>query len=155
MEDLEAKENVSPREYSFAYHCSYQDQWGTYFGTEATAAIKYDRDYFGTSSQDIHAGMDIETGAYTAGYGGVYEVTWSLVAWDDSSHTDSYIYLYKNSLQMPESILSAASSSSALDYSSRTMYMRLDQFDQIYLNCEHCFEVSRINFCVALVQPDP
>ena len=155
MEDLEAKENVSPRESSFAYHCSYQDEWGTYFGTEATAAINYDREYFGTSSQDIHAGMDIETGIYTAGHGGVYEVTWSLVAWDDSSYTDPHIYLYKNFLQMPESILYSASASSAWDYSSITMYMRLDQFDQIYLNCEHCYDVKNVNFCVALVQPDP
>ena len=118
--------------------------------------LNYDREYFGTSSQDIHAGMDIDTGVYTAGYGGVYEVTWSLSTDDDSSHSNSEIYLYKNFLQMPESILwGAGYGSTSHDFSSRTMYMRLDQFDQIYLNCENCWLVRTINLCVALVQPDP
>ena len=99
--------------------------------------------------------MDIETGLYTAGYAGVYEVTWSLAAYDDHDHTNPHIHLYKNNLQMPESILSGASSSPVNDHGSRTMFLRLDQFDQIYLNCEHCFWVRNINFCVALVQPDP
>ena len=104
----------------------------------------------------IHAGMDIDTGVYTAGYGGVYEVTWSLSTDDDPSHSNSEIYLYKNFLQMPESILwGAGYGSTSHDFSSRTMYMRLDQFDQIYLNCENCFLVRHINFCVSLVQPDP
>ena len=155
MEDVEAKKNVSPRESSFAFHCSFQDEWGTNDGTEATAVITYDREYFGTSSQDIHAGMDIETGVYTAGYAGVYEVTWSLAAYDDHDHANPHIYLYKNNLQMPESVLWGSSVSPVNDHGSRTMFLRLDQFDQIYLNCENCFIVHNINFCIALVQPDP
>ena len=47
--------------------------------------------------------MDIETGVYTAGYGEVYKVTWSMSGYDSGSR--GYIHLYKNFLQMPESIL--------------------------------------------------
>ena len=101
----------------------------------------------------IHAGMDIETGVFTAGYGEDYKVTWSLSGYDSGSR--GYIHLYKNFLQMPESILWSLSSGAANDFSSRKMFMRLDQFDQIYLNCENCFLVRHINFCVSLVQPDP
>merc|ERR1712066_557387 len=136
---------------SFAYHCSYQEEWGTHHGTEATDIITFHREYFGTTSQDIIAGLDVETGLYTAGHAGVYQVTWSLDAWDSLS----YIYLYKNDHQMPESLLYGGTAGSGNDFSSRTMYMRLDLLDQIYLYCEHCYDVRRINFCVALVQPDP
>ena len=56
---------------------------------------------------------------------------------------------------MPESILwGAGYGSTSHDFSSRTMYMRLDQFDQIYLNCENCFLVRHINLYNPIPIPD-
>ena len=57
--------------------------------------------------------LDIETGVFTAGYGEDYKVTWNLSGYDSGSR--GYIHLYKNFLQMPESILWSLSSGAAND----------------------------------------
>ena len=123
------------RENTFDYHCSYKSQFA------GTGTITYDREYFGMSSQDmVGHGMDIETGEYTAGHGGVYQISWSISSWDDI-----YILLityrvyrvYKNSMQIPATALSLhISGHNVYETSSRSIFLRLDQFDKLYLHCE-------------------
>ena len=38
--------------------------------------------------------------------------------------------------------------------SGRSIYLRLDKFDQLYLHCEPCPAISYINFYVSLAHPD-
>ena len=67
----------------------------------------YDKEYFGMSSHDMMGpGMNIETGVFTAGYGGVYLISWSITASDTTDTADMEVYLYKNSMQIPETALS-------------------------------------------------
>ena len=133
------------------YHCSYKSEFA------GSGTITYDREYFGMSSQDlVGSGMDIETGEYTAGHGGVYQISWSISSWDDIYIADYRVYLYKNSMQIPETALSLhISGYNVYETSSRSIFLRLDQFDRLYLHCEPCENQHAINFCIALVRPDP
>ena len=100
-------------------------------------------------------GMNIETGVFTAGYGGVYQISWSINAVDHTAIDDMTVYLYKNSMQIPETILKTIITGYTVrETSGRSIYLRLDEFDQLYLHCEPCPAISYINFCVSLAHLD-
>ena len=78
---------------------------------------------------------------------GVYQVTVSLNAHDNTEHTSSFISLFYSST-------GGDGYNWSYEMAARTMFFRLSQGDQVYLYCENCFDIQFINICFKLDAPD-
>ena len=74
------------------------------------------------------------------------------IASDVRENTFDYHCSYKNEFA---GILELSLMICMYETSSRSIFLRLDQFDRLYLHCEPCENQHAINFCIALVNPDP
>ena len=102
--------------------------------------------------------LDISTGVFSCQVPGVYQVTVSLNAHDNTEHTSSFINLFKNGEMTEESYIYSSTGGDGYNWSyemaARTMFFRLSQGDQVYLYCENCFDIQFINICFKLDSPD-
>merc|ERR1719369_364217 len=101
------------------------------------------------------ADMNLSTGVFTAGWGGSYTVTYSLLAYDYANKYNTYFtaYLRKNGEKIEEtrhvSRYVDSGSGHTLDQAGRTLVVHLLRGETLDLWCDHCDSgVEHITFCV-------
>ena len=130
------------------YECAWQNQWGFNYDTARDDVVKFDNLFFQESSITNTTSLDIRSGVFTCKVPGVYQVTFSLNAHDNTEHTSSFVNLYKNDNMIEESYIYSSFGGDNYNWgyemSARTMFVKLDLGDQVYLYCENyqmtCFE---------------
>merc|ERR1711990_736770 len=142
-----------------SYHCAFQDRWGGGYGT---GQIAYDKLFYSSSVGDLGSGLDLESGLFTAGWGGTYQVTWSLQNSDHNNEKSQGLQLLRNGESVPEVYFytqytdnSATKDEAIYQMTERNIYQRLEVGDSLALSCtEDCHHMYWINFCVKLDRPD-
>merc|ERR1719402_1283229 len=89
--DVDLERHISiMRNPPYTFFCSYQHR--------SNVTLKYITysDLLYSSTNVEGADMDLSNGVFTAGWGGSYTVTWSLLAREKSGAQDLWIYLKKN-----------------------------------------------------------
>ena len=115
----------------YCYFCA--SAYGSFKLTEAT--ISYPKQFLSSTNVD-GASLDISTGIFTAGYPGVYTVTWSLNVWWGGGDHRTYIDLLKNGKEIQEA--EHESSGAANEQGGRTLILHLDRGDTLALYCTDC-----------------
>ena len=155
--DLQLREMVDQvRNPPFAFQCAFRDYWSTDDST-----IFYDRLMTDT---DMTGGLNIDTGVFTVGFSGVYTITYSLMSNQKgglfSLYNEVYLYLnnsiYLNNGKIEESFhkTSNLNSNAVFSLGSRTLYMRLEEGDQVTLRTGKIYELAYITVCFELSQFD-
>merc|ERR1711936_613515 len=80
------------------YECAWQNQWGVNYETGKDEIVVFDKIFFQDLSPGLTAqpSLDISSGVFTCQVPGIYQVTVSLNAHDNTEHTSSFINLFKN-----------------------------------------------------------
>merc|ERR1712064_20432 len=120
----------------FAFQCAWNGYaWGT-----DNSIITYDRltydDISGGDITDAAGGMDISTGVFTVGRGfsGVWSITFSIYSYSKDVQGND-VFLYLNGLRIEESRYYTYNDNSGYvgSQGGRTLYMRLEEGDQVTL----------------------
>merc|ERR1712215_50671 len=132
-----------------SYHtffCAYQ-----YETDRVSQKISYER-LVDSSTYVDGADMDIVTGVFTSGLGGMFTVTWSVLSRNEPEDQDMFIYLRKNGAIITESRLHSlyrGASGWTDENGGRTLVLNLDRGDTLDLWCEDCSAgVYDITFCI-------
>jgi len=145
-------------------HCGFRNDW------RQTSVITYDS----LITEEGNSSLNMDTGIWTAGYSGVYQVSWSAQN-QVNKHESNTIYLVRNGEQVEESrhhaynYLSISSScdtssgscSASTSYNSRTdelggrtMLLSLKTDDTLALKMTRSRPITRILFCINLLYAD-
>jgi len=127
-------------------HCGFQNAWGS------QSVITYDR----IITEEGNSSFDKNTGIWTAGFSGVYQVFWSVENSVDASEAN-IIYLERNGVQVGESRHYAYKSDSGYtaELGGRTMLLSMRAKDTLALKSTYVRDtISNILFCVNLLYAD-
>jgi len=124
------------------------------FGND-TSTVTY-WNLLSSSTNTKGGGLDIETGIFTSPHPGIYTVTWSLYADDNSGEDTVSIYLHKNGEMIKESRHDSFNAGGYQgDQGGRTLFLPLELGDTVSLNCHRCNAgIVFTTFCVSLTTPD-
>jgi len=127
--------------------CGHRSHW-----TSQSSTITYSKTLLNSGS----GSLDKNTGIWTAGDSGLYQVTWSLINWVDSS-AQNRIYLYKNNGRIDESQLYSTSVGYIYEQGGRTLVLDLQKNDRLHLRTSHFSGNGAydITFCVHLISAAP
>ena len=140
------------RNQPFAFQCGWRaGQW-----SEDSSIITYDSLTF-SSMFNVDGGLDISTGVFTAGYSGVWSVSYSIRSTQYSGERNE-AWLYLNDERMKESQHWTGyygSEGDVLLMGSRTLFLRLETGDTITLRTGIVDNgLFYITLCFQLAQPD-
>jgi hypothetical protein len=125
--------------------------------TKSAQIIPYSKLLYASSNVD-GAGLDIDTGVFTAGHPGSYTVTWSLAAANEADEYWVAIHLRKNGVRIEESEHEShytGTSGVVLEQGGRTFVIHLERGDTVDLYCRRCEAgINFTTFCVSLSQFD-
>merc|ERR1719348_1455101 len=142
------------RDPPISFHCAWLKTT-----TQKTGALHYDSMYYDRTNQwTSEAGIDIDTGLYTAGYPGTYTISYDLWAGDDTGEKERKLFLRKNGESIRESQhLSFYDQSGRIEeQGGRTLITHLARGDTVDIFCEDCSGgVNDVLFCIELSQFDP
>ena len=104
------------------------------------------------------AEIDISSGSFTAGYPGIYQVSWSLYAADLVKCSEMIkIYLRKNkevikeSIHISEYVDHEGSETEVREQGGVTLLLHLVRGDSLDLWCENCNSgINNVMFCISL-----
>ena len=147
-EDSQIKNDLRPLRI-FSYQCAHKNRW-----TAANSIITYDKLMI-SSMSGMSGGLDINTGVFTAGQGGVWSVSYSF----KSRHfSGDEAVLYLNGANLMESFHdtfhAGSSRGEVRSVGGRTLYVRLEAGDSLSLDTASlrngglyeitlCFELTR------------
>ena len=154
---IEEIEKTEQTEYHL-YECAWQNQWGVNYDTGRDEIVKYDKLSLQASNiPPFVPSLNFTSGVFTCQVPGVYQVTVSLNAHDNTEHTSSFINLYQNGVMMEESYLYSSFGGDNYNWgyemAARTVFLSLEQGDTVYLYCENCFDIQFVNICFKLDWP--
>ena len=139
----------------YAFQCAYQDYW-----TADDSVITYDRltydEISGGSIYNVTGGLDITTGVFTAGFSGVWTISYTMTSFQYSGEYN-VAWLYVNGEQIVESkhYTGYYGSEGRVDsLGSRSLYMRLEAGDTISLRTGFLKGLNDITLCFELAQFD-
>ena len=146
------KDELKDPPYTFACGSYFDD--GLYVSSQV---IPYTKLFYSSTNVE-GAGLEIETGVFTAGHPGSYMVSWSTVFSDDYDEPNVDIYLRKNSQLIVESKTESyliGASGRVGDSGSKTLILHLERGETLDLYCDDCTSgIYFTTFCVSLSQFD-
>ena len=77
--------------------------------------------FYSTTSSDLTAGIDKDTGDYTAGWGGTYQISWSMQNMDHDDENEQGLELRKNGESIPEVYFDTHWNDNSITYSGEIL----------------------------------
>ena len=135
----------------FAFQCGWQGG----LVTAENSIITFERLSF-SSLFGVAGGLDITTGVFTAGYNGVWTITYSTHSEQAGGDANS-VYLFLNDNKIEESVHYTYNSGGPGYFQtlgSRTLHIRLETGDVVTLKTGRLEDIGGITLCFELAQFD-
>ena len=135
----------------FAFQCA----WQSGLVTAENSVITFERLSY-SSMFGVTGGLDISTGVFTAGYNGVWTLSYATHSEQGGGDVNS-VYLYLNETKVEESVHYTYNSGGSEHFQtlgSRTLHLRLEVGDVVTLRTGRLQDIGGITLCFELAQFD-
>ena len=124
--------------------------------TEDNSTITYDKLTLSALSR-VSGGLDTNTGVFTAGYPGIWSITFTMRSFKPKTGVRNMAWLYLNGEKIEETLhLTYYSGSKGYvgSQGSRTIFLQLNQGDEVTLRTGEIYSLSYITLCFELAHFD-
>lgn len=146
MTRLEAELGI--RRSPVAFQCGWRrNDW-----TEDNSTITFDRLTI-SSLSGVGGGLDTYTGVFTAGFSGIWSVTFTVRSFKPKTEANNTVWLDLNGEKVEETLLLTyylGPEGYVGSQESRTIYLQLDKGDEVSLKTGEVYSLSYITLCFEL-----